>query len=140
MRITLHAAALGVLLCLSASGIDAHHGGHMLSVPSPRCGWIDGEDFRDRRHLTDFCARWVSTELRIAGASAIREHLWIEAPPELASTLREDDRATAALLRHWLDHWRKTTGYATASVTLVRSHVEFARIQTTMTGDVVVIR
>ena len=82
----------------------------------------------------------MPAELRISGASADRERLWIEAPTNLASTLRDDDRTTAALLREWLDHWRQTTGYTNASVVLVRGHIEFARIQTTMAGDVVMIR
>ena len=109
-------------------------------MPSPRCGWIDGESVRDRRNLADFCADWIPAQLRISSASADRESLWIEASPELESVLRDENRTMAALLRNWLEHWRKTTGYKTASVILVSQHIEFARIQTTMTGDVVVIR
>jgi hypothetical protein len=82
----------------------------------------------------------MPAELRISGASADRDRLWIEAPADLASTLRDNDRTTAALLRDWLKHWRQTTGYTSASVVLVRQHIEFARIQTTMAGDVVEIR
>jgi hypothetical protein len=82
----------------------------------------------------------MPAQLRISSASAMRETLWIEASPELVSVLREHDRTMAALLRDWLERWRKTTGYKTASVTLLSQHVEFARIQTTMTGDVVMIR
>jgi hypothetical protein len=82
----------------------------------------------------------MPAELRISGASADRDSLWIEAPPDLVSTLRTDDRMTSALLRNWLEHWRKTTGYNTASVTLLRAHVEVARIRTTMRGDVIVMR
>jgi hypothetical protein len=68
------------------------------------------------------------------------ERLFIEAPPTLKSTLREDDRHAAALLTHWLQHWRQTSGYRSATVILVSRHIEFARIQSTMKGDVVVIR
>lgn len=134
--------ALGLLVALwsASSTASAHHADHRLSEPSPRCGWIDGEDLRDRRNLADFCTQWMPAELRIRGASADRERLWIEAPGDLASTLRESDRTTAALLREWLQHWRQTTGYSSASVVLVRQHLEFARIQTTMAGDVVMIR
>ena len=136
------ASAVGLLvaLWLTSSTPYAHHAGHRLSEPSPKCGWIDGGDLRDRRNLADFCRRWMPTELRIHGASAERERLWIEAPTDLASTLRDNDRTTAALLREWLGHWRRTTGYANASVVLVRQHIEFARIQTTIAGDVVMIR
>jgi hypothetical protein len=82
----------------------------------------------------------MPADLRISGASAERERLWIEAPADLASALREDDWTTAALLREWARHWRETTGYTNASVVLVRHHIEFARIQATMAGDVVMIR
>ena len=136
------ACAVGLLVALWSTSFtaSAHHADHRLSEPSPKCGWIEGEDLRDRRNLADFCARWMPAELRVSGASADRERLWIEAPADLASTLRENDRTTAALLREWLQHWRQTTGYTSASVVLVRQHIEFARIQTTMTGDVVMIR
>ena len=136
----LRLVALGVLFCVSAADLSAHHADHVLSLPSPRCGWIDGEDVRDRRNLTDFCARWVPAALRISSASATRERLWIETPPDVAATLRDDSRRIATLLRSWVEHWRTTTGYRTASVILVRNHIEFARIQTTMTGDVVIVR
>ncbi len=89
--------------------------------------------------MADFCGRWVSTEWQIRTASAMRERLWIEAPPDILFSLREDGRSAAALLKEWLAHWRTTTGYATASVALVHDHREVARIQTTMTGDVVVV-
>jgi hypothetical protein len=118
----------------------AHHAGHGLSVPSARCGWVEGDDMRDRRLAAEFCGRWMDSELGIAGASAIGERLWIEAPPRLKSALREDDRQTAALLSNWLQHWRETTGYKNATVILVSSHIEFARIQATMAGDVVKVR
>jgi hypothetical protein len=124
----------------AAAGVQAHHAGHALSVPSARCGWVDGNDSRDRRRASEFCGRWVDSELGIAGASAQGERLWIEALPTLKSTLREDDRHTAALLTNWLQHWRQTTGYRNATVILVSGHVEFARIQSTMKGDVVVVR
>jgi hypothetical protein len=139
-RKSVSVAAFLLALCVVPSPGWAHHGGHKLLMPSPRCGWIDGESVRDRRNLADFCADWMPAQLRISSASADRESLWIEAAPELESVLREQDRTMAALLRTWLEHWRKTTGYKTASVILVSQHIEFARIQTTMTGDVVMIR
>jgi hypothetical protein len=120
--------------------VRAHHGGHQLSERSARCGWIDGPSLRDRRNLSDFCSQWMPAELRISSASADKDSLWIEAPPDLVSTLRSDDRTTSALLKNWLDHWRQTTGYTTASVTLLRGHVEVATIRTTMRGDVIVLR
>ena len=134
--------AAGLLVALSAGSppAHAHHADHRLSEPSPTCGWIDGEDGRDRRNLSAFCARWMPAEFRIKSASADRERLWIETPTDFVSELREDDRVMAVLLREWLEQWRETTGYATASVMLVRQHAEFARIQTTMAGDVVMIR
>jgi hypothetical protein len=134
---TLYVGALLLLLGAVTSPVGAHHGGHQLSERSPKCGWIDGQSLRDRRNLTDFCARWMPAELRISGASANRDSLWIETPPDLVSILRADDRTTTALLRDWLEHWRKTTGYNTASVILLRNHIEFARIQTTIAGDVI---
>ena len=70
----------------------------------------------------------------------MREQLWIEAPADLASTLRGDDQSTATLLRHWLEQWRNITSYKTASVSLLRGHVEFAKVQTTMAGDIVTVR
>jgi len=133
------AAAVALLLSSVPAGVAAHHSGHRMSVPSTKCGFIDGEDLRDRRHLADFCARWVSTDLQIRSASALRERLWIEAPPEVAFSLREDRRSAAGILKEWLEQWKQATGYQTASVTLVRDHREVARIQTTMTGEVIVI-
>lgn len=131
-----------VILCIytSPSAVHAHHVGHELSVASPRCGWIDGDDLRDRRNLSEFCTRWVPAAFRIRSASAMKERLWLEAPTDLISGLRGDERSTAALLRNWLEHWRKITGYKTASVILLRGHVEFAKVQTTMAGDAISIR
>jgi hypothetical protein len=139
-RATVCAVGLLVALWSTSSTASAHHADHRLSEPAPKCGWIEGEDLHDRRNLANFCTLWMPAELRISGASADRERLWIEAPADLAATLRESDRTTAALLREWLQHWRQTTGYTSASVVLVRQHIEFARIQTTMAGDVVMIR
>ena len=135
-----HVAAIVVWLSTFPSAVDAHHSGHQLSVPSPKCGWIDGDNIRDRSNLSEFCAQWVPADLRIRSATAMHERLWIEAPPDLASTLRGDGRSTAALLRDWLEQWRTVTGYKTASVTLLRGHVEFAKVQTTMAGDAITIR
>lgn len=132
-------AALVCLIALPFAA-SAHHAGHRLSIPSPSCGWIDGEDVLDRRNLADFCARWMPEDLGIRSASAERERLWVEPSPEFADSLKEDDRTTAAVLSRWLESWRKATGYTTASVILVRHHIEFARIQTTAKGDVVIIR
>jgi hypothetical protein len=139
-RAAVYAAGLLAALWSTSSIASAHHADHRLAEPSARCGWIDGPELRDRRNLERFCTRWVPADLRVSNASADRERLWIEAPADLASALRENDRTTAALLRGWLEHWRQTTGYTSASVVLVRRHIEFARIQTTMDGDVVVIR
>ena len=139
-RAAICAVGLLVAICSVPFTASAHHADHRLSEPSSKCGWIDGQDLRDRRNLTDFCTRWMPAELHISGASADRERLWIEAPADVASALRDNDRTTAALLREWLKHWRQTTGYTTASVVLARQHIEFARIQTTMGGDVVVVR
>jgi hypothetical protein len=139
-RLSATVATIVLLLGAAPGDLQAHHGGHALSVPSLRCGWVDGDDLRDRRLAAEFCGRWIDGELGIAGASAIGERLWIEAPPTLKSTLREDDRHTATLLTNWLQRWRQTSGYKTATVILVSGHIEFARIQATMKGDVVVIR
>ena len=125
---------------VSPAPVSAHHAGHTLSVPSATCGWVEGDDLRDRRLAAEFCGRWIDGELGIAGASAIGERLWIEAQPTLESTLREDDRHTAALLTHWLRHWRESTGSKNASIILVSNHIEFAKIEATMAGDVVKIR
>ena len=133
-------AVLALWIGGSPTQVGAHHAGHALSVPSPKCGWVEGDDLRDRRLAAEFCGRWIDGELGIAGASAIGERLWIEAPPTLKSTLREDDRHTAALLTQWLQHWRQSTGYKNATIILVSEHVEFAKIQSTMAGDVVKIR
>ena len=124
----------------ATAAVQAHHAGHALSVSSPRCGWIEGDNLRDRRLAAEFCGRWIESELGIAGASAIGERLWIEAPPTLRSALREDHRHTAALLTNWLQRWRQISGYKAATVILVSGHVEFARVESTMKGDVVVLR
>ena len=135
----LPSAAAAMLLCSVPSGVAAHHSGHRLTVPSTKCGFIDGEDLRDRRHLTDFCARSVSTDVQIRSASATRERLWIEAPSDVVVSLREDPRTTAALLRQWLEQWKRTTGYRTATVVLTRGHAAVASIRTTMGDDVVIV-
>ena len=140
MKKMLFAGAVILPLVAVQPTAHAHHGGHQLSERSARCGWIEGPSLRDRRNLSDFCSRWMPAEVRISSASADRDSLWIEAPPDLLSTLRTDDRMTSALLRDWLARWRKTTGYNSASVTLLRNHVEVATIRTTMRGDVVVLR
>jgi hypothetical protein len=123
-----------------AAPVSAHHSGHALSVPSTRCGWTEGESLRDRRNLSEFCSRWVPGDFRIRSAAADRERLWLEAPRELASVLRSDDHSTAALLREWLRQWRTISGYNTASIVLLQNHIEFAKVYTTMAGDVVSLR
>jgi hypothetical protein len=120
--------------------VPVHHSGQEMAVMSPRCGYTEGENLRDRRHLDDFCERSVPAGLRIRGAGAVGEHLWIEAPADLALTLRADDQTAKALLREWLAEWRKVTGYRNATVTLLHGHVEFARAQATMTGDAIRVR
>lgn len=131
--------ALSVLWVLSPPAVHAHHSGQELSTRSAKCGWIEAEDIRDRSNLSEFCAQWVPAEFRIRSATAVRERLWVEAPPDLAAALR-GEVSTATLLRKWLEEWRKITRFSTASVTLLQNHVEFAKVQTTMTGDVVSLR
>jgi hypothetical protein len=135
-RVAAAAAAVHVL----ALPVSAHHGDHGLSELSPQCGWIEADNLRDRRNLADFCERSVSGELHIRSAGAAGEQLWIEAPPALVSSLRAGDRSTAALVRTWLREWRAVSGYTTAAVSLMRGHVEYAAVRTTMTGDVVTLR
>ena len=133
-------AAAAVTLHVLVLPVSAHHGDHGLSVISPQCVWIEGDTLQDRRNLVDFCERSVSGALQIRSAGAVREHLWIEAPAGLASSLRAGDRSVATLLRHWLREWRAVSGYTTATVSLMRGHVEFAAVRTSMTGDVVALR
>jgi hypothetical protein len=133
-------AAAAVSLPLLVLPAAAHHGDHALSVHSPHCGWIEGDSLRDRRNLEDFCERSVSGDLRIMSAGADRERLWIEAPAGLVSSMRDDDRSTAALLRAWLREWRTVSGYPSAAVSLMRNHVEVAAVRTSMAGDVVSFR
>jgi hypothetical protein len=129
------------LVVLSLLTLDArHHNVGDLSVASPRCGWIEGENVRDFSNLEEFCARWVPAGFRIRAASATRERLWIEAPSEVVATLRSGEPTTRALLKQWLDQWRTITGYRTAFVVLLQGHHEIARAQTTLTGDFVSIR
>src|SRR5918996_15096 len=140
---SLRAVCIGtMLLCLPAlsSSLHAHHNRQALAVASAKCGWIAGDDIRDRSNLSDFCAQSVPATLQIKRATAAKQQLWIEAPPDLVSTLRDDTGTTAALLRDWLARWRTISGYRTASVVLLRSHMVVARIDTTMTGDTVRIR
>jgi hypothetical protein len=58
----------------------------------------------------------------------------------MVAALRDDRRSTAALLHDWLKHWREISGYKTATVALTRNHLAIAKIYSTMSGDVVVIR
>jgi hypothetical protein len=129
-----------IALPLLPSAVSAHHAADRLSAPSPKCGWTEGDSLRDRSNLTEFCARWVPGELRIASAAADRERLSIEAPRELALVLKTDDRSTSALLREWLRAWRQISGFPTVEVRLLREHVEIAKAYTTMAGDVVTLR
>jgi hypothetical protein len=133
--------ALAGLSCLPLfpAAVHAHHSGQELAIPSAKCGWIEAENLRDRSNLSEFCAQWIPGEFRIRSVAAARERLWVETPPELAMALR-GEVATARLLQKWLEEWRKISGYTTASVALLRNHVEFARVHTTMVGDVVTLR
>jgi hypothetical protein len=140
MRTPLCLLSLLVSLHLLPSEAEAHHAGHQLLLPVTNCGWAEGDSLRDRSNLSEFCARSVPEGLRITGAGAEREHLWLEAPAALALALRDRDAATAALLREWLGRWRAISGYRTAAITLVHNHTEVARVYTTMAGDVVAVR
>src|SRR5690349_3709031 len=91
------AAAVVVALLANAPDLVAHHSGHTLSIRSARCGWVEGDDLRDRRNASDFCTRWVQPDLRITNASANHQRLWIETPSALASSLLEDQQAVASL-------------------------------------------
>jgi hypothetical protein len=129
-----------LVVLVFVSAVSAHHAAGRLSVPSPKCGWTEGDTLRDRSNLTEFCARWVPGELRISSAAADRERLSIEAPRELALVLKSDDRSTSALLREWLGAWRQISGFPTAEVRLLREHAEIGKAYTTMAGDVVTVR
>jgi hypothetical protein len=134
------ALVIAAVVCGLAPAAHAHHGSHMLSVRSARCGWIEGDSLRDRSNLSEFCAQSIPARLRIRSATAVRERLWIEAAPDLAATLRGDKGSTTALLRTWLKQWRATSGYTAGTVSLLWNHAEFATVETTMTGEFVTIR
>jgi hypothetical protein len=130
-----------VFLCLPALPLDArHHDVGDLSVASARCGWMKGESVRDFSNLDEFCGRVVSAGIRVRDMAAQREHLWIEATPELMAALRSGEPTTRALLKHWLEQWKAITGYRTAFVVVLEGHFEIAAARVTMSGDVVSLR
>jgi hypothetical protein len=133
-----------VALCLAALpavAVQAHHDHHDIHVRSLRCGWLEGDDVRDIRNLSDFCGRSVPASLKIATATATRERLWLEAPADVVAALRVDDRtATRALLADWLRQWKRVSGYPSASLVLMYRHVEIGRAQTMVGGDTVIVR
>lgn len=120
--------------------VHAHHTAMSLSVPAPGCGWAEGDSLRDRNNLSEFCQRWISPRLGIRMAAANHEVVEIEASPALVAALKDDSRSVSALLSDWLKHWRTVSGYKSASIVLVRNHIEIAKIYTTMSGDVVAVR
>jgi hypothetical protein len=131
----------GVLLFLPALTVEAgHHEAGELSVVSARCGWMKGESLRDFSNLDEFCGRVAAAGIRIRDVTAAREHLWIEATPELMAALHSGEPATRALLRHWLEQWKAITGYRTAFVVVLDRHFEVAAARATMSGDVVSLR
>lgn len=133
-------AAIGIAVACGPVTVRAHHTAMNLSVPAPGCGWAEGDSLRDRNNLSEFCQRWVPPRLGIRMAAADHEVVQIEASPALVAALHDDTRSVAALMRDWLEHWRKLSGYKTASIVLTRNHVEIAKIYTTMSGDVVALR
>jgi hypothetical protein len=128
------------VLALATTLRAGHHEHDTVSVAAPRCGWIEGANVRDISNVSEFCAHWVPSGFQIPTVTATRERLWIETPPGLAASLRSDDRTTRELLADWLTRWRTITGYRTASVTLLRRHVEIAKAETTMSGDSISVR
>jgi hypothetical protein len=129
------------LLFLPVLTLEArHHDVGGLSVVSARCGWMKGENVRDFSNLDEFCGRVVSAGIRLGDMTASREHLWIEATPELMAALRSGEPTTRTLLKHWLEQWKAITGYRTAFVVVLEGHLEIAVARVTMSGDVVSLR
>jgi hypothetical protein len=129
------------LVVVSGLALQAHHDHHDIHIRSLTCGWIEGDNLRDIRNLTDFCGRSVPATFRIASAAATRERLWIEAPADVISALRVDGPATAdALLREWLRQWKRISGYPAASVVLMYRHAEVGSARTTIGGDAIIVR
>ena len=133
-------AAVGIVWVHGEVTVRAHHTAMNLSVPVPGCGWAEGDSLRDRNNLSEFCQRWVPSRLGIRMAAADHEVVEIDASPALVAALHDDNRAVAALLRDWLQRWRAVSGYKSASIRLMRNHIEIARIYSTMSGDVVALR
>jgi hypothetical protein len=133
-------AAIGSAWAHGQVTVRAHHTAMNLSVPAPGCGWAEGDSVRDRNNVSEFCLRWVPPLLGIRMAVAVHAVVQIEASPALIAALHDDRRSVAALLRDWLQHWRRLSGYKSASIVLTRNHIEIAKIYTTMAGDVVAIR
>jgi hypothetical protein len=117
----------------------AHHTGGRMSVPTPGCGWAEGDSLRDRSNLSRFCQQSIPTRLDIRMAAADHEVVQIEASPALVAALHDERGSVAALMRGWLDQWRALSGYRSASIALTRNHLELAKVYTTMSGDVVIV-
>jgi hypothetical protein len=128
------------LLTVTTSVLHAHHTGWGVVTRSAKCGWLEGDNVRDVTNVSTFCVRYIPAGLQIQGVTANREQLWIDAPPELAAMLRENDATTEALLKEWQERWKTISGYRTASVILLRGHGEIASAGTTMSGDFVRVR
>ena len=129
-----------VLILLLASVCEAHHSVAGVPVRSAKCGWLEGESLRDARNVADFCAHSVASETRIHSVTSDRERLWIEAPSQFATDVRGGDDAARLRLSVWLQEWRRITGFRSASVSIVVNHVDVARAETTMRGDIILIR
>jgi hypothetical protein len=141
-RISGAIVAVTALVSINAFAVPAgaHHTATRMSVPVPGCGWAEGDSLRDRSNLSEFCQRWIPPRLGIRMAVADHEVVQIEASPTLVAALHDERGAVAALMRDWLQRWRALSGYRTASIVLTRNHLEIAKIYTTMSGDVVVVR
>ena len=131
---------VALLLAVTTSVVQAHHQSWGAVTKSARCGWLEGDNVRDVTNLTTFCSRWVPAILHVRGVTAHREYLWIDASPELAAALLDNDATTEAILKDWLGKWRAITASRTAFVSVLRGHVEIARAGTAMSGDFVTIR
>jgi hypothetical protein len=129
-----------VFLFLIASVCEAHHSVAGVPLRSAKCGWLEGESLRDVRNVAHFCAQSVGAGPQIYSVTSDRDRLWIETPPHVAMDIRSGDEAARLRLRTWLKEWRRITGFANASVSLVVNHVDVARADTTMSGDVISIR
>ena len=129
------------LVVFSGLALHAHHDHHDIHIRSVTCGWIEGDDLRDIRNLSDFCRRSVPATFRIASAAATREQLWIEAPADVVAAMRIDGpAATRTLLQEWLQQWKRISRYPAASVVLMYRHAEVGSAQSTVRGDTITVR